>query len=411
MEIIKKRVADIKPYEKNAKKHPRKQIEQVAESIKEFGWGQPIVVDKQGVIIVGHARYEASIMLGLSEIPCVVFDLSEEKARAYRLADNKLNESEWNMDLVLAELRELSAPLVDLTGFDKDLLLTQEDKDDEIPEKPENPKSKTGDIYVLGKHRIICGDSTKEEVYNQLFDGKRAKMVFTSPPYNMGAKMYKTYQDDLDSEEYVKFNLTVAELCTRHLFGFLFWNISYNKNSRSEFLEIASRIAKESGVRFIELIVWNKKHAMPITSNKGLTRTYEDIFMYGTEDEVAVELEVYALGENNRNYTFNKTTNRGISNYWEVNVNKVQLDNHKACFPVGLPTKAITLTTKEGDIVMDPFMGSGSTLIACEKSGRVGYGIEMDPAYVDVIIQRWVDYTGNTEVVKNGEKEVWEKKK
>ena len=149
------KIENIKPYEKNAKKHPKKQVEQVAKSIKEFGFNQPIVIDKKGVIIVGHGRYEAAKLLGLSDVPVIEVELTEEQAKAYRLADNKLNESEWEMDLVIEELKGLSEDMLDLTGFDKDLIIEPDEKDDEVPEVPEEPKSKLGDLYELGKHRVL----------------------------------------------------------------------------------------------------------------------------------------------------------------------------------------------------------------------------------------------------------------
>ena len=148
---------NIQPYPKNAKKHPKKQIEQIAKSIKEFGMNQPIIVDKQGVIIVGHGRYEALKFLKMEITPEMVrtVDLPKEKANTYRLADNKLNESDWDMDLVLEELKGLSEPMLDLTGFDKDLIIEPDEKDDEVPEVPEEPQSKLGDLYELGGHTVI----------------------------------------------------------------------------------------------------------------------------------------------------------------------------------------------------------------------------------------------------------------
>jgi len=166
----------IKPYEKNAKKHPAKQIKQVADSIKAFGFNQPLVLDKNNVIIVGHGRYEAAKMLGLKEVPTITVDLTDEQAKAYRLADNKLNESEWDMGLVIDELKLLSAPMLDLTGFDKDLILTPDAKDDVIPENVP-ARSKLGDLYELGSHHVLCGDSTQPEAVLRLMDGKKADMV------------------------------------------------------------------------------------------------------------------------------------------------------------------------------------------------------------------------------------------
>jgi len=148
-------ISEIKPYEKNAKKHDKKQIQQVANSIKEFGFNQPLVLDKNNIIIVGHGRFEAAKLLGLKEVPSITVDLTEEQANAYRLADNKLNESEWDMKLVVDELKGLSAEMLDLTGFDKDLIIEPDAKDDEVPEVPEEPKSKLGDLYILGNHRVL----------------------------------------------------------------------------------------------------------------------------------------------------------------------------------------------------------------------------------------------------------------
>lgn len=181
-------IALLRPYSKNAKKHPKKQIEQVASSIKEFGFNQPIVADKDGVVIVGHGRLEAAKLLGLTDVPVITVDLTEEQAKAYRLADNKLNESEWDMNLVIEELKGLSDEMLELTGFDKDLIIEPEEKDDEVPEVPEEPQSKLGDLYELGTHRLLCGDSTKLEDVEKLMDGKKADMVFTDPPYNVDYK-------------------------------------------------------------------------------------------------------------------------------------------------------------------------------------------------------------------------------
>lgn len=142
-------------------------------------------MDKNNVIIVGHGRYEAAKLLGLKEVPAITVDLTEEQAKAYRLADNKLNESDWDMKLAVDELKELSKEMAELTGFDLDLLIEPEEKDDEVPETPEEPQSKLGDLYILGNHRVLCGDSTKIEDVERLMDGKKADMVFTDPPYGM----------------------------------------------------------------------------------------------------------------------------------------------------------------------------------------------------------------------------------
>lgn len=178
-------ISTIQPYEKNAKKHPAKQIKQVADSIREFGFNQPIVVDKDNIIIVGHGRYEAAKLLGMEEVPVLQVSLSEKKAKAYRLADNKLNESDWDMQLAIEELKSLDQEMVGLTGFDTDLLLSPDERDNDAPPLPDVAKSKVGEIYKLGNHRVMCGSSTVIENIEKLMDGKKADMVFTDPPYNV----------------------------------------------------------------------------------------------------------------------------------------------------------------------------------------------------------------------------------
>ncbi len=181
MKIQETPIDKISPYFKNAKEHKDAQVKKVANSIREFGFNQPIVVDKEGVIIVGHGRYLAAQLLGMEKVPTLILDIDDERAKAYRLADNKLNESPWKMDLVIEELKTISMEMIDLTGFDSDLILeTKEDFPDLAPTKH---RSELGDIYELGQHRLICGDSTDPETYNKLLEGSKARLIFTDPPY------------------------------------------------------------------------------------------------------------------------------------------------------------------------------------------------------------------------------------
>jgi len=390
-------ISEIKPYPKNAKKHSKGQIKQIAASIKEFGFNQPLVLDKEGLVIVGHGRYLAAQELGLKKVPVLRLpNLTDEQVKAYRLADNRLNESEWDFDLVIEELKGLDAKgfNIELTGFDKEMILDSDEAADHIPDAPKKAKTRLGDIYQLGDHRLICGDSTDPQVYKDLLGDTKANLVFTSPPYNMNAKMYQNYKDNLKSQEYIEFNLEVINLIKDYLKGFIFWNVSYNKNSRWEFLEILSRMVKETGLQFLEMIIWNKKRAMPITSTKMLTRQYEDILLAGDPDAIKEDMEIYFCGENDKGAYFNKKTRKGITNYWEISVNKTQLENHSACFPVNLPLKGILLMSEQGGVVLDPFGGSGSTLIAAEKAKRKCFMIELDPIYCDVIVKRWEIFTG-----------------
>lgn len=389
---------EIKPYEKNAKKHPKKQIEQVANSIKEFGMNQPIVVDKQGVIIVGHGRYEALKSLGMEikDEYIKVVDLTEEQAMAYRLADNKLNESEWDMNLVLEELKGLSDEMVELTGFDSDLLIEPDDADDEVPDAPEEPQSKLGDLYELGEHRVLCGDSTKLEDVERLMDGKKADMVFTSPPYNgdthldygngENKKLYENNTDKWTSEEYISFCHEILSILVKKTNGFIFWDVMYNAKSRYEYIKVIYPFVD----KLWETIVW-KKTGMPISN--GLTRNFEFIYVFknGERKHLSKEFETE-------------------SNFWDIsNIGSQDKANHRACYPVALPQRGINIATEKNEIVLDPFLGSGSTLIASEKTGRISYGMELDPKYIDVIVQRYVDYTGNENIKLNGDDIVWKK--
>lgn len=385
MTTVNQKVSDLKPYEKNAKAHPKKQVQQIAASIKEFGFNQPIVVDKNNVVIVGHGRLEAAKALGLTEVPVVQVDLTEEQAKSYRLADNKLNESEWDMKLVVEELKGLSAPMLELTGFDKDLIIEPDDKDDVVPDVPEEPTAKLGDIYQLGNHRVMCGDSTKIEDVEKLMDGKKADMAFTSPPYNgdthldygkgENKKLYENNTDKWTSDEYISFCHIVLSNFFEVTEGFVFWNVMYNAKSRYDYIKVIYPFVD----KLWETIVW-KKTGMPLSN--GLTRNFEFIYCFknGARKHVSKQFKTE-------------------SNHWDIsNIGAQDKTNHRACFPVALPQKGIEVGSNGEELVLDLFLGSGSTLIAAEKTGRICYGMELDPKYVDVIIKRWEEYTGKTAV-------------
>lgn len=188
MQIYYEKIDNIIPYANNAKEHPQSQVKLIAESIKRFGFAQPIVVDKNNEIVVGHGRLLGAKLLGMKEVPCIkVENLTDQEVKAYRMADNQINAlSGNNMTLIVDELKLLDDELIDLTGFDKDLILEPEDIDDEVPETPTEPKSKLGDIYEIGKHRILCGDSTKIQDVELLMNKHLADIVVTDPPYNTG---------------------------------------------------------------------------------------------------------------------------------------------------------------------------------------------------------------------------------
>jgi len=368
----------ITPYTKNAKKHPNKQLKQIADSVREFGWQQPIVVDKKGVIIAGHGRWEAYKEHALDYPPIQVADLTTKQANAYRLADNKLNESDWDMDLVVEELKELGE-LAPLTGFDMDLLIEPEEADDEVPDVPEEPQSKLGDLYELGEHRVLCGDSTSIEAVEKLMDGKKADMVFTDPPYGVDyvSRVDKTRRkawggiknDDLQGEGLVAFLQDSLAY-----FGGHTSYICCNWQSVKDFFDAYGMPNS--------LIVWDKKS---IGLGANYRSQHEFILFFG------------------------KLNTRSESNVWGLKRDPVGGYTHPTQKPVELVVRGITNSSKEGQLVADVFLGSGSTLIASEKTGRICYGMELDPKYIDVIVQRYVDYVDKPVVKLNGKEITWQK--
>lgn len=384
------KVMDIKPYTKNAKKHPKKQIQQVANSIKEFGMNQQIVVDKEGVIIVGHGRYEALKLLGMpiKDEYIKVVDLTEEQAKAYRLADNKLNESEWDMNLVIEELKGLSESMLDLTGFDKDLIIEPDAKDDEVPAIPEEPQSKLGDLYELGNHRVLCGDSTKIEDVERLMNGTKADMVFTDPPYGIAFEDTRgnvIKNDDLNDEKLAEFNSL--------------WQKSADVASKGDCFLLAWQSPRKFHLldyfgewKFFRLITMYKSNRISFPHGAWINKTEPCcIFQKGepriTKQEYMDDCFVYTHDKESH-----EDSNVGHPTPKPV---KMVMSNIKAC-------------AKKDDLVLDLFLGSGSTLIAAEKTGRICYGMELDPRYTDVIVDRWCKYTGITKIKKNGIDTVWQ---
>lgn len=417
MNIEQRPISSIRPYDKNAKKHPVKQVEQVAASIKEFGFNQPVVVDKSGVIIVGHGRYQAAKLLRLETIPVLEADLTDEQAKAYRLADNKLNESEWDMELVIAELRELSENMVDLTGFSGDLLLDRDDKEDEAPEAPQEPISVLGDLYELGSHRILCGDSTKAEDLMRLMGGIQADMVFTDPPYNVdysgtGKNTKDGILNDRMSDE--AFNTFLVEAFKR-----IAENIKrsapcyvFHSHKTATDFELA---LTQTGFLIDTQLIWNKPSA-GLGAND--YRTKHEPFYYCSLDK---DKQFYGDRTGTTVWKIPQDPARAIewirkqqeqleagkSTVWSMRRASVTDYVHPTQKPVELVEVAIAKSSKVDDAILDPFLGSGTTLIACEKTNRKCYGMELDPKFVDVIITRYCTYTGNKEVIKNGEKIIW----
>ena len=399
MQIKEIEVSKLIPYVNNSRTHDDAQVAQLAASIKEFGFRNPILVDGVG-IIAGHGRLMAARKLGLEKVPTIdCSDMTETQKKAYIIADNKLAlNSGWDTNLLSLELEELDANgfNLELLGFDSkelDELLAPEiveglTDEDAVPDVPDEPKTKLGDIYILGNHRLMCGDSTSITDVEKLMDGKKADMVFTSPPYNANTmagdggvfdskpvKLYKEgYSDNLNSADYIDFIKSVLNICFTATDGFIFWNVNYNAKSKFEYIkQIEDRIDY-----LVEQICWKKSSTIPF---KGmLKRAWEPIYVFSTNKQ---NLNVKEITEN----------------FWEVSNVNSQHKEHKACFPVALPEKGIHLVNANTGIIFEPFCGSGTTVIAAEKNNRKCYGMELDPKYCDVIVKRWEDFTGKQAIL------------
>ena len=291
-------VNEIKPYEKNAKKHPEEQVEHIANSIKEFGWQQPLVVDKDNVLVIGHGRLLAAKKLGMTEVPCVrAYDLTEAQIKALRLADNKTNESEWDFGLLDGELDDIID--IDMSQFGFELTFDEEKEivEDEVPEVPEEPKAKLGDIYQLGRHRLMCGDSTNPAVIDRLMDGVKADMVFTDPPYGMKKESEGVLNDNLNYDDLLDFNRQWIPLT----FGALKDNGSwYCWGIDEPLMDIYSNIlkpmAKENKISIQNYITWDKGTGLGQMSN--LQRSYS----IATEKCWFVMCGVQGFNNNQDNY-------------------------------------------------------------------------------------------------------------
>jgi len=379
------------PYIRNAKQHPDAQVAQIAASIREFGWGSPILVDGSNNVIAGHGRLLAARKLGMSEVPVISLDhLTDTQRRALILADNKISENaSWENDLLGLELAELKDAGFDLalTGFSSeewDALIAGEETsedgltdDDAVPEVTENPISRTGDIWLLGEHKLICGDATKSEDYQALLGDELVDMTFTDPPYNVNYantakdKMRGKNRPILNDNLGIEFGTFLVAACKNVL------NVTkgavYIAMSSSE-LDTLQAAFREAGGRWSTFIIWAKNTFT--LGRADYQRQYEPI-LYGWREGA----DHFWCGA------------RDQGDVWNIK-KPHKNDLHPTMKPVELVERAVRNSSKTKDLVLDPFGGSGTTLIACEKAGRRARLIELDPKYVDVIVKRWQEFTG-----------------
>ena len=386
MEVRNLKIDEIKPYENN----PRNNLDAVnatANSIKEFGWQQPIVVDKDMVIIAGHTRYLAAKKLGYDTVPVVVAsNLSDEQVRAYRLADNKTGElAEWDFKLLDTELQDILDIDMSDFGFELDISEDEEVKEDDFDEEvPEEPKSKLGQIYQLGRHRLMCGDSTNSESVKKLLGGVQADLLLTDPPYNVdysskdygGDKSSKTRKnnqianDKMTPDEFYKFLFSVFSNAKDNLKSGASFYIWFSDLATVEF----NNAANNSGLMVKETLIWEKNNF--VLGRQDYHHKHEPC-LYG-----------WVKGGSHSWYSDRKQTT--ILNFDKP----LRSDLHPTMKPVALFDYEIKNSTKSGDVVLDLFGGSGITIMACEQNGRNACVMEYDPKYVDVIIKRWEDFTG-----------------
>lgn len=413
LQIKDRPISSLKHFAHNARTHSTKQLHQIAASIREFGFTNPILIDQSNVIIAGHGRVEAAKILGLDQVPTIQIEhLSEAQKRAYVIADNKLAENAgWDPDILTIEFQHLSSIdlnfELEITGFDTaeiDLLVDGAHKphpdaiEDRIPSASGPPVTKHGDLWVLGDHRIICGDARDAAVFEQLMAGDIARLVFTDPPYNVPIDGHVC---GLGAVKHREFVMASGEMTAREFTAFLhtiFMNAAeVSADGAIHFIcmdwrhvEEVMRASKGAYSELKNICVWNK-------DNGGMGSFYrskhELVFVFKVGN--APHLNTVELGRSGRYRT-------NVWDYAGVNTMRAgRLDDlamHPTVKPVALVIDAIKDCSRRGDLVLDPFGGSGTTLIAAEKSRRRARLIEIDPTYVDVAIRRWQRLNGGSAI-------------
>ncbi len=386
-------LSKLKPYEKNARKHQKADLATIENSIREFGMCDPIGIwSDQNIVVEGHGRLLALKALGHTEAPCIRLDhLTDEQRRAYALAHNKTAEmSEWDFDLLPGELDDILD--IDMTAFGFEFDIEEEEpevhEDDYEVEVPEEPKAKRGDIYQLGNHRLMCGDSTSIDDVEKLMDGGKADMGFTDPPWNVnygavekgnaqGYKPRTILNDFMGTEDFKDFmNMAFASLN----FSMKDGAMTYVVMSAQEWGNMMLTLA-QNNYHWSSTIIWNKDSL--VLSRKDYHTKYEPIWYGWKEGTRLCPLE-----------------DRKQSDVWDIPRPK-KSEEHPTMKPVELVARAIRNSSKPGDVVIDLFGGSGTTLIASEETNRCCRMMELDPKYVDVIINRWETLTGEKAVLLN----------
>jgi DNA modification methylase len=405
----------LKPYERQARTHDEDQLAMLAGSLEAFGFIDPIIVDGTYRVLAGHGRWEAAKRLGYKKVPVVGIDhLSEDEIRAYVIASNALAErAGWDKSVLAIEFQHLSQIdlgfELDVTGFtigEIDIVIGQADQEetaadpaDEVPAVAGKAVSRSGDLWLLGRHRLICGNALSAGTYDLLMQGKQARMVLSDPPFNLvvdgfvsglGKNRHREFRmgsGEMSESDFIAFLTAALENMKTNL---LEGGLAYVFMDHRHLFELISA-ARATNLSHVNLCVWNK------TNNPGMGSFYRSqhelclVLKNGT----GRFLNNVELGRHGRNRS-NVWSHPGLASFGRGR--DEALASHPTVKPVVLLAEAMKDTSKRGDIILDPFCGSGSTLIAAEKTGRVGYGIELDPLYADTIVRRWEKVTGKTAV-------------
>jgi DNA modification methylase len=390
LNVVTMKIADLKAYDNNPRKN-EKAVDAVANSINSFGFKVPVIIDKNNVVVAGHTRLLACKKLGIEEVPCVIADdLTEDQIKAFRIADNKTAElADWDFDKLKEELGSIDIDMEQFGFTDLEKIMDREVMEDEFDENealPENPYARKGDVFILGKHRVMCGDATSKDDVLKLVDGKITDMIFTDPPYNVdyegsnGMKIQNDKQKDTDFKEFLlKSFKNMAEVTKPGGSIYCCHADTEGLNFRSAFIE--------AGFKLAECLVWVKNSL--VLGRQDYHWRHEPI--------------LYGWKEGGGHYFIEDRTQDTV---WEYNKPKAN-DLHPTMKPLELVGRAIKNSSKKDDLVLDLFGGSGSTLIAAEQIQRSAYLMEIDERYVDVIVKRYLRFVQgyeNSYLLRNGEK-------
>jgi DNA modification methylase len=393
---------------RNCRTHSKKQVSQIANSIRRFGWTYPILTDENNIILAGHGRYDAALQLGLREVPIIELSgLKDAEKRALALADNEIPaRAGWNRQLLAEELGDLATLLpecdlsLEITGFETaeidsllgDLVDPERDPADEVPSPGKTAISKIGDLWELGPHRVLCGDGQSAEAVQRLMGAASATMVITDPPYNLPIKQvqgrgrikhadFAQGAGEMSRPEYIDFLRIPLSLAAKHSVNGAIHFVFIDWRHIHQLLEAGSAVYAE----LKNIVVWAKTNA---GQGSFYRSQHELVCVYRSGD--GPHINNIELGRHGRNRS-NVWTYPGVNTFRAGRLDDLVM--HPTVKPVALVADAMRDCSRRGDIVLDPFLGSGTTIIAAERVGRRGFGLEIDPVYVDVVVRRWQAYT------------------